>query len=429
MQDQDLQQALTILLKIFQDQATLTHEIRHSTCSALSKEICFGVCRQYFRLGAIADHLLTKRPKKITVWLILLIGLYQLHFLNNKAYAVVNKTVDLLTGKKFEWAKGIINAVLRKFIRTREDLLQTLQNNHFFLYNHPDWLINQIKQDWPNDWLELLKNNDAHPPMSLRINQRKISREDYLKKLSINKIEAFPHQDSPVGIILEKPCPVDELPGFKLGEISVQDEAAQLVIPLLELAPNQRLLDACCAPGGKLCHILEHTNLKQCIGVDQDSKRLKLVKDNLARLNLEATLINADLLKPKTWWDGVLFDRILLDAPCSATGVIRRHPDIKILRKDSDLLKIISLQRSLLENLWPLLAPNGLLVYVTCSILLAENELQITEFIKNRPDCVIKKETISWGRFTGHGWQILTGEYNRDGFFYSVLQKKLPLSS
>ncbi|MCL5272867.1 MAG: methyltransferase domain-containing protein, partial [Gammaproteobacteria bacterium] len=226
------------------------------------------------------------------------------------------------------------------------------------------------------------------------------------------------------GITLDSPCDVHDLPGFSEGLISVQDGAAQLAASLLSLKPGLRVLDACCAPGGKTCHILEsEAELLECVALDVDAKRLKRVKENLSRLDLETTLVQGDALVPQTWWDGQLFDRILLDAPCSATGVIRRHSDIKLLRTNEEVLAVSDIQKSMLNVMWPLLAPGGLMVYATCSVIAEENELQIAAFLASHPDCRIKQDHQIWGRATGHGQQILPGEQGMDGFFYSVLIK------
>ena len=418
-------QALHILTTLLQDNTSLSH-LMPSTAqlSPLSKEICFGVCRHYFRLAALADKLLSKRPKAIEVWASLLIGLYQLHYLRIPDYAVVKETVALLEQIKKPWAKGLVNAVLRTYCRKQETLLTDLQNNSSFLYGHPEWFIERIKAAWPNDWQAILQANDTHPPMSLRINNNGTSSQEYLTRLQQADIDARPLNYAPFGIVLNEPCDVHDLPGFAAGDVSVQDEAAQLAVTLLALKPGLRVLDACAAPGGKTCHILEtEPALSACVALDIDNKRLSRVQENLNRLNLQATLIKGDGLQPQTWWDGLLFDRILLDAPCSATGVIRRHPDIKLLRTTEDITAVTQLQHDLLLALWPLLAPNGIMVYATCSVMPEENEQQIAHFIASQPNCEFLTQAQPWGHATGHGWQILPGENNMDGFFYSVVKK------
>lgn len=419
-------QALTILAAVLQDQTPLSHLMTSAAnLSPLTKEICFGVCRHYFRLVAIADKLLSKRPKALDVWASILMGLYQLHYLRIPDYAVVKETVALLQQIKKIWAKGLVNAVLRTFCREQVTLLAGLKDNPAFIYGHPTWFIKRLQNAWPDHWETILEANDIHPPMSLRVNARHTSAKSYLKRLQEEGLEAQLQEYSQQGIILAVPCDVKTLPGFKAGDVSVQDQAAQLAVSLLNLKPGLRVLDACAAPGGKTCHILEtEPSLAACVALDIDNQRLARVEDNLSRLNLNATLLKGDGAQPHTWWDGVLFDRILLDAPCSATGVIRRHPDIKLLRTEADIKSVTTLQHELLHALWPLLARGGLLIYATCSIMPEENEQQIQQFVTSQDDCqLLPQKPFPWAHATGHGWQILPGENNMDGFFYSILTK------
>lgn len=417
--------ALKILMALLADKSSLSQLMPSSAdVSPMTKEICFGFCRHYFRLQAIADCLLKKRPKEAEIWIALLIGLYQLHYMNQPDYAVVKETVALLEKTQKAWAKGLVNAVLRNFCRQKEELLAKLSQDPLFIYGQPQWLLKRLKTDWPNDWQAIAQANDTHPPMTLRVNLKKNSRADYLHALQQAEIEAYAHPVAPEGITLASPCDVRQLPGFAEGCISVQDAAAQLAVSLLALKPGLRLLDACCAPGGKTCHILEtEPLLAACVALDVDAKRLIRVQENLTRLNLQATLLQGDASTPTTWWDGQLFERILLDAPCSATGVIRRHSDIKLLRTPEEIATVTKTQHTLLNSLWPLLAKDGLLVYATCSVMPAENERQIADFIAANPDCKVLHGDWSWGRATGHGQQILPGEQGMDGFFYTVLLK------
>ncbi|RMX21412.1 16S rRNA (cytosine(967)-C(5))-methyltransferase RsmB [Legionella jordanis] len=424
MKKNDRLEALRILKKLFEEKIPLSQLLQSANeLSPFTKEICFGVLRHYVRLQTMADQLLDKKPKSLEVWLILLIGLYQLHYMQKPDYAVVKETVALLDRSKNSWAKALINAVLRKFCREHSTIQATLEQIPAFHFGHPQWLIDEIQKDWPNEWQHILTANDSHPPMSLRVNERSNSRDRYMQRLREAGIEAYPHEHSSVGIRLQKPCNVHELPGFEQGEVSVQDESAQQAAILLDLHPGLRLLDACCAPGGKTCHILEvEPQLKECLALDVDEKRLKRVQENLSRLHLSATLIKGDALVPDTWWDGQAFDRILLDAPCSATGVIRRHPDIKLLRSKEDILAISQLQADLLNSLWPLLAKGGLLVYATCSIMKIENEEQIQKFVLSHSDCSLV-DSQAWGQKRPYGWQIFPAEKQGDGFFYSILRK------
>lgn len=420
--------ALKILITLWQKQLPLSHLLTAES-SAFCKELCFGVCRHAFRLQVIADYLLQKRPKDTAVWICLLLGLYQLYYSNSPDYAVVQETVALLDRIKKSWAKGLVNAVLRQYCREHISILAHLANDQAFRFGHPGWLVQRLQQAWPEDWPAILTANDQHPPMHLRVNQAHNSVTDYLTRLQQVNMMATRHSEAPNALTLAAPCAVQNLPGFNEGDVSVQDVAAQLAVTLMDLKPNLRVLDACCAPGGKLCHLLELYPTITAFGVDLDAKRLQRVQDNLTRLHCSATLIQGDASRPSDWWQGQLFDRILLDAPCSATGVIRRHPDIKLLRTPAEINAIVQLQRALLHALWPLLAPNGRLVYATCSILPEENEQQVAAFVSQQDDCHVQTIEASWGQATAHGRQILPGTNNMDGFFYSVLQKLPTLST
>jgi 16S rRNA (cytosine967-C5)-methyltransferase len=418
--------ALKILTALLVDKQSLSQLMPPSAeTSPMTKEICFGFCRHYFRLELIADCLVKKRPKEIEIWVALLIGLYQLHYMNQPDYAVVKETVAVLEKIKKSWAKGLVNAVLRNFCRQKEEIIAQIAQDPAFIYGHPQWLLKRLQNDWPNDWQAITQANDAHPPLTLRVNRQKTSVKDYLHRLQQAGIKAQAHPIAADGITLDSACNVTQLPGFNDGDISVQDGAAQLAVSLLALKPGLRVLDACCAPGGKTCHILEtEPNLNACIALDVDAKRLIRVQENLSRLGLNASLKQGDAAAPDAWWDKQLFDRILLDAPCSATGVIRRHSDIKLLRTQEEIVTISKIQHTILNALWPLLAKGGLMVYATCSIMAIENEQQIAHFIAEHPDCKVQHSDWSWGRATAHGQQILPGEHGMDGFFYAVLLKQ-----
>ncbi|PJD94060.1 MAG: 16S rRNA (cytosine(967)-C(5))-methyltransferase [Legionella sp.] len=424
MKHNDRAQALDILLNCLQTEQPLSYLLKKPTITPFTKALCFGVTRYYSRLERMADQCVDKRPKDLSVWLCILLGLYQIDHMSLPDYAVVQETVALLQTIKKSWAKGFVNAILRRFCRERNELKQSLGDDPIFLYAHPKWFIKKIQQDWPSSWEAILEANNTHPPMSLRINQHRNSSKIYQERLTQMGIphHSIPHTGN--GVILEEPCDVSDVPGFSEGDISVQDGAAQLAGPLLHLKPGLRVLDACCAPGGKTGQILElEPQLEACVGIDIDEKRLQRVHDNCQRLNVHPMLRQGDAAEPQAWWDGTLFDRILLDAPCSATGIIRRHPDIKLLRKKAEIEAITHVQRHILEALWPLLKPGGILVYATCSIMPEENEQQIATFVAQHPDALVTTTTQPWGHATGHGWQILPGEHQMDGFFYAQLSK------
>jgi len=424
MKKSERQQALEAIIVLLKQKVPLSYLT--APLSPFSRELIFGVCRHFARLETIANQLVIKKPKGLEVWITILMGLYQLHYLKQPDYAVVKETVGLLNGHH-AWAKGLVNAILRNYCRRATPLIEDLKSNEAFIYGHPKWMISRFQKDWPNDWKAILLANDMHPPMSLRINTQKTTIENYLTLLDQANISAKKHPNAPEALILDTPCDVHALPGFEAGLCSVQDVAAQLAVSLLNLQPNLRVLDACSAPGGKTGHILEkEPQLKTCIALDLDSNRLMRVQENLKRLELTANCIAGNAENPDTWWDGVLFDRILLDAPCSAIGVIRRNPDIKLLRTEADIHDITQVQRQILNALWPLLAPGGRLVYATCSVTPEENEQQLSDFIKKHTDCVSYHPDQEWGHSTPHGWQILPGEERMDGFFYGVLDKILP---
>lgn len=424
MKNNDRLQALFLLTSLLDKKASLSQTLSASELSPMTKELCFGFCRHYYRLEAIAKALLGKKPKETQVWIAILLGIYQLEYLKQPDYAVVQETVALLSAVKKNWAKALVNAVLRNFCRQRETILTELAGDAAYQYGQSPWFLKAIQDAWPKDWEAIASANDRHPPMVLRVNQQQLTTEAYLKRLEEAGIEAKAHTAAPEGIILTTACKVQELPGFAQGMVSVQDGAAQLAVSLLDLQPGQRVLDACAAPGGKTCHIVEsEPDLSLCLALDLDSARLQRVADNLQRLHLQADLLQGDAAKPETWWDGKLFDRILLDAPCSATGVIRRHSDIKLLRSQDEVDTVVSLQKTMLQALWPLLAPGGLLVYATCSIFPAENSEQIASFVKNTKNVTVLDKQQLWGRDIGFGRQILPGEQEMDGFFYSVLLK------
>jgi 16S rRNA (cytosine967-C5)-methyltransferase len=285
-------------------------------------------------------------------------------------------------------------------------------------------MVEKLRHNWPHDWQAILETNNTQAPMTLRVNARRFNRDAYLDLLCEAGIQAQATRFSPHGIQLAAPVPVDRLPYFADGAVSVQDEAAQLCTTLLDLAPGQRVLDACAAPGGKTCAILEACeSLSEVVAIDESADRLPRIEENLTRLDLNATVQQADAANTDQWWDGQFFDRILLDVPCSATGVIRRHPDIKLLRRESDIVPLATIQLGLLNALWQTLKPGGRLVYATCSVFPQENHRIILRFLKQTDDAVLLEPDLLWGRDTDAGRQLLPVPQGHDGFFYAVLEK------
>ncbi len=389
---------------------------------AFVQALCYGVCRQYHRLDFILNNLLDKPLKDMEVKSLLLVGLYQLNYMRVKPYAAVSESV--LAARKKPWAKALVNAVLRNYLRDKDNLEAKANTVQSAALSHPDWLIRQLELDWPDQAADCLQANNQPPPMALRVNLKKISRESYLQRLAEKDIAASAVSYCRSAIILDNPVPVELLPGFNEGLVSVQDTAAQLAAELLDVRIGHRVLDVCAAPGGKAAHILENQpQLRELHAVDIDESRMRRVTENLQRLGLSATLIVGDAAKPEAWWDGRPFDRILLDAPCSASGVIRRHPDIKLLRRAEDIPSLQLLQKLILNAVWPLLAPDGILLYATCSIFKQENEQQIQAFLAEHPDAVELPIDAAWGVAGSHGRQIMTGESAMDGFYYARLKK------
>ncbi len=392
----------------------------------LTQELAFGTARWQPRLAGLAERLLQKPFKAADrdVEALLLVGLYQLFHTRIPPHAAIGETVGCVQKLKKPWAKGLLNAVLRNAQRDGEALFAELERDPVVRFAHPRWLQKSLKAHWPEQWEAICTANNLHPPMVLRVNHRQVERDAYLAELQAAGIEAFVCSHSGDGIRLAAACDVSQLPGFAEGRVSVQDEAAQLAAGLLDLAADQRVLDACCAPGGKTCHILEREPaLAEVIALDLEPKRLQRVQENLARLQLQARLVTADARATEVWWDGQPFQRILRDAPCSATGVIRRHPDIKLARQADDIAPLATLQGEMLDALWPTLAVGGVLLYATCSVLPTENRDVIEAFLTRTPGARELDLPKGFGVEQTHGRQLLPQENGHDGFYYAKLIK------
>lgn len=392
----------------------------------LTQDLAFGTARWQPRLDALAERLLQKpfKAADADVHALLLVGLYQLLYTRIPAHAAIGETVGCADKLKKPWAKALLNAVLRRAQRESDAILAELERDPVVRTAHPRWLQKSLKAFWPQHWEAICAANNAHPPMILRINRRHHDRDAYLSLLAEQGVAAQACVYSRDGIVLAEACDVRGLPGFAKGWVSVQDEAAQLAAELLDLAPGQRVLDACCAPGGKTCHILEaEPALAGVVAVDLEEKRLVRVRENLQRLGLHAELIAADGRDTQAWWDGQLFQRILLDAPCSATGVIRRHPDIKLTRQPDDIQALAILQGQLLDALWLTLDVGGMLLYATCSTLPTENTEVIEAFLARTPGARELDLATPAGIKQTHGRQLLAQEGGHDGFYYAKLIK------
>lgn len=387
--------------------------------------LCYGTCRWFHRLDSELNGRLKKplrKPDRI-VHHLMMVALFQLRFSQQATYAVLNETVEACRALDKPHLTGLVNGVLRA--AEREGAPEPANDSARF--SHPVWMVEKLRHNWPDDWQRILEANNAQAPMTLRVNALRFNRDQYLALLQEAGIEAGPTRFAPHGIQLANPVPVERLPWFADGAVSVQDEAAQLCTTLLGLAPGQRVLDACAAPGGKTCAILEScAELAEVVAIDESADRLPRVQENLDRLDLDATLTQADAAATDQWWDGEAFDRILLDVPCSASGVIRRHPDIKLLRRESDVVPLAAIQLGLLDAMWAILKPGGRLVYATCSVFPQENHRIIQRFRKQQTDAILIEPDAQWGRDMGAGRQLFPDPFSHDGFFYAVLEKPEP---
>jgi 16S rRNA (cytosine967-C5)-methyltransferase len=389
---------------------------------AFVAELCFGVCRYYHHLLWLQSTILEKPLKgkdEREVRLCLCLGMYQLLWMNVPAAVVVNNSVELIKDLQKSSAKGLINACLRKTLtRLESEDCRPSNKTH---YSHPKWFSKLVTKAWGERSARILEANNQRAPMVLRVNQQKITQAEYVSLLEQEGISIAALGQTNEAIILSKNTPVSKLPKFQEGFVSVQSESAQWAAHLLDLEPNLRVLDACSAPGMKTTHLLECEPSLQVSALELNKARALKIKENLARLEFQAELILGDAATPNGWWDGRQFDRILCDVPCTATGVIRKHPDIKVLRTKDELELVVKTQAEILNALWPLLKKGGMLLYATCSILPAENELQLRQFLENNKDAKVLSLPSELGEWQGSGAQRFP--YQSEGFYYAKLMK------
>ena len=381
---------------------------------AALQDLSYGTLRYYGQLRALLGLLLHKPMLDQRIYYVLLVALYQLQYSKAAPHAVVDHAVrsaQLLNVK----VSGLVNAILRNFLRSRDTLLEQAALYAEGKYSYPQWWINELQAQYGERSAAILTAGNLHPPMTLRVNRSRGTTADYLAQLEQNNLPA--HLIEPDALLLDKPVPVDKLPGFNAGMVSVQDAGAQYAARLLDVRDGMRVLDACAAPGGKTAHILECTQAEM-VAVDKDENRLQRVADNLRRLGLSAQMLAGDAAEPEKWWDGKPFQRILADVPCSASGVVRRHPDIKWLRRRTDIAGFAEQQLNILRALWRLLAQDGKLLYSTCSVFQQENEQVIDAFLEKQPDA----RRLSIKLPESDNGQILPNDQH-DGFFYALLQK------
>ncbi len=396
---------------------------RHTQLAARERaaiqDLAYGTLRFLGRLEALLDALLDKPLSDARLRTLLLVALYQLEHTRAAPHAIVDHAVRSCDALGLPAAKGLANAVLRNFLRNRAGLASRMQRSEVARYSHPQWWIDRLRAQYPAHYAAVLEADNQHPPLALRVNRRRANPDDYLALLARHGIAAQPAGAD--AVLLDAPVPVERIPGFGEGLVSVQDAAAQLAAPLLDVHDGMRVLDACAAPGGKTAHLLERTDAS-LTALDNDAARLERVRGNLARLGLAANVVCGDACEPSGWWDGHPFERILLDAPCSASGVARRHPDIKWLRRASDIAQFVQLQRRMLEALWQLLARGGKLLYATCSVFHEENREQIAQFLEHHGNAArLTLPAVDNDPQLPAG-QLLPDE-RHDGFFYALLQK------
>ena len=406
--------------------ADARNKLKKQDEGALLQEMCYGSLRWFYRFDAIIADLLNKplKERDQDIFYLLVVGLYQLQSMKIPPHAVVQETVNAVAALKKAWAKGLVNALLRQYQRKADEFAQRFSDDEEALYAHPQWLIETLRHDWPQQYESILEANNQRPPMVLRVNQQRCSVDEYRQRLQDVGLQSELVPAVMHALRLEKPVAVSALPDFDKGFVSVQDGAAQLAAQILDAQPAMHVLDACAAPGGKTLHILESSaGPLSMVALDHDSERLQSVRENLDRLGFDAQLITGDAQEPDKWWDGQPFQRILLDVPCSGTGVIRRHPDIKLLRNAADIDKLVLTQANILNAVWPLLAPGGMLVYSTCSVIKQENELQVRAFLDSTADANEIVIHGDWGHTGVAGKQVLPGESGMDGFFYACLTK------
>ena len=389
---------------------------------ALCREITFGLCRWYFTLTALLKKRLQKplRSRDRDIEMVLLIGLYQLLVMQTGAHAAVDESVKLTLAQKKKWASGLVNAVLRGVVRDKLAL-----DDHAYQQAYPAWMQAKLQQDWGGQTDSILYALNRRPPMTLRIDTARVEVDSWLGELQERDLGGVRHAQVDSAVVLDSACEVTQLPGFDQGRASVQDAAAQLAAQLLPCAPGARVLDACAAPGGKTLHLLQRYAGIELDALDSSESRLLRLRQNLERGGHSARILVGDAGSPDDWYDGREYDAILADVPCSASGVLRRHPDIKLLRRESDIMPLRKQQAGILDALWNLLKPGGQMLYSTCSIFKAENESQVADFLLRHADASeVPISGVSWGEARPRGRQILPGSDNMDGFYYALLTRR-----
>lgn len=428
--------ALKICLTVIQNGRSLSQSLPEGLAQFsdrrernFTQNLVIGTLRWQARLEAIRSHLLKKKlkDKDEDINQLILIGLYQILYMDTPEHAAVSETVAVVQKLKKPWAKALVNGVLRNFIREQQAICDEVDLKPAQKYSHPQWLFKALRKGYPDDWQAILQANNEIAPLTLRVNIIQQTREGFIEKLSAVEIQASAHPTAPQGVTLETSTDITQLPTYEEGGFSVQDGAAQQAANILQPKAGERILDACAAPGGKTTHLLELSNNQaQVFALEKAPERMERLAENLHRLELNADYAVGDASCPQEWWDGKPFDKILLDAPCSATGIIRRHPDIKWHRTEEDIETLVEIQDAILKALWPTLKPGGQLLYATCSVLPQENTEQMQKFIESESSAkVIPLDLETTLTFATPGNQYLPGRLGMDGFFYCLLEKSL----
>lgn len=433
--------ALKICLTVIEQGRSLSQSLNEGLAQfddrrerAFAQNLVLGTLRWQLRLEAIREQLLKKplKAKDTDLNQLICLGLYQILYMDTPEHAAVSETVQLTKRLKKPWAKALVNGVLRNFLRDKDAICSEVDKKPAYCYSHPQWFTKAMRQAYPDDWQAILTANNQPAPLTLRVNCLQQTRDQLITQLSEVGVSASPHPFAPQGILLEHSTDVSQLPTYESGGFSVQDGAAQMAALLLNPTPQEHILDACAAPGGKTGHLLELSqNQAQVFALEKEPSRIDRLSENLHRLSLTPSAIDqGDAADLTALWPDIQFDKILLDAPCSATGIIRRHPDIKWHRTPEDISALTELQSHILKSVWSRLKPGGLLLYATCSVLPQENRLQMAQFLEHTDDAaemsyLINQHPVEWGRpFGGPGLQILPGLANMDGFYYCLLRKK-----
>ena len=394
---------------------------------AFVKALCFGVLRWLPRLEFIVVRLVTRPSSKkdCLIKYLIYLGIYQIEYLDIPNHAAVFETVAACRLLNRRWSDRLVNAVLRRYLREREQISLWVEQDLEAYYAHPLWLIEQIKADYPNDYGSILHANNQHADMYLRVNLKYISREVYQRRLSDVGIVSEKVAESISALRLQTALPAEQLPGFEEGWVALQDLAAQLAADILVLPSNARVLDACAAPGGKTALFMErYPDIGELVAVDKSAKRIEKLEQSLLRLGHQAKVVHADTIEYEKWWDGKAFDGVILDVPCSGTGVIRRQPDMKILNTTERIEALLICQSQLLVSCWKLLRRGGRLLYSSCSVLAWENVEQIKKFMQTQKDCALIRQSLTGLTDSPYGLQIRSGSAGRDGFFYALLEKQ-----